>query len=42
MRDGTDTLQPFFDNSLPHIKHPEVKSWANDLEAERARRNTSS
>ncbi|KAF8524172.1 HD domain-containing protein [Gautieria morchelliformis] len=40
-REGTTTLQSFFDNSLPHIKHPEVKSWADDLEAERAQGNTS-
>lgn len=28
-------LQPFFDSSLPNIRHPEVKSWADDLERER-------
>lgn len=37
-RDRTETLQPFFDSSLPHIRHPEVKSWANDLEIERQQR----
>ncbi|GJJ11452.1 hypothetical protein Clacol_005685 [Clathrus columnatus] len=38
IRDGTQTLQGFFDNSLPNIRHPEVKSWANDLEIERRQR----
>ncbi|KAF8579910.1 HD domain-containing protein [Ramaria rubella] len=41
-RDSPGTLQPFFDNSLPLIKHPEVRSWANDLEIERARRDDTS
>lgn len=36
--DKTETLQGFFDNSLPHIKHPEVQQWGRDLEAERERR----
>ncbi|KAH9924821.1 HD domain-containing protein [Amylocystis lapponica] len=31
------TLQPFFDSSLPSIRHPEVKQWGDDLAAERAR-----
>ncbi|KZP30463.1 HD domain-containing protein [Athelia psychrophila] len=30
-------LQPFFDSSLPNIRHPEVKSWGEDL---LKRRNT--
>ncbi|KAL0955169.1 hypothetical protein HGRIS_004077 [Hohenbuehelia grisea] len=30
------TLQPFFDSSLPKIRHPEVQGWARDLEAERS------
>jgi len=37
-RDATETLQDFFDNSLPLIRHPEVKSWAKDLEAERSQK----
>ncbi|EKM50521.1 uncharacterized protein PHACADRAFT_129797 [Phanerochaete carnosa HHB-10118-sp] len=31
------TLQSFFDSSLPHLKHPEVKQWGEDLAAERER-----
>lgn len=30
------TLQPFFDSSLPYLRHPEVQSWGNDLAEERA------
>ena len=29
------TLQPFFESSLPFIRHPEVKQWGTDLLAER-------
>lgn len=29
------TLQPFFDSSLPNIRHPEVQQWGEDLTAER-------
>ncbi|KAG6902027.1 hypothetical protein C0995_005360 [Termitomyces sp. Mi166 len=32
---GATTLQPFFDSSLPKIRHPEVKGWGEDLAAER-------
>lgn len=32
---GAKTLQPFFDTSLPMIRHPEVKSWSEDLSRER-------
>jgi len=35
-------LQPFFDSSIPNIAHPEVKSWAADLMAERASRGSGS
>ena len=28
-------LQPFFDSSLPNIRHPEVKGWGEDLAKER-------
>ncbi|KIJ55207.1 hypothetical protein M422DRAFT_23821 [Sphaerobolus stellatus SS14] len=38
----SETLQDFFNNSLPNIKHPEVQSWGKDLEAERATRKASS
>ncbi|KAM5533821.1 hypothetical protein V8D89_012484 [Ganoderma adspersum] len=31
------TLQPFFDSSLPFLKHPEVKEWGQALSAERER-----
>jgi putative hydrolase of HD superfamily len=34
---GAETLQPFFDSSLPMIRHPEIKSWGADLSAERDR-----
>jgi hypothetical protein len=29
-------LQPFFDSSLPVLRHPEVRSWGEDLAKERA------
>ncbi|EGO20611.1 hypothetical protein SERLADRAFT_351721 [Serpula lacrymans var. lacrymans S7.9] len=32
---GAQTLQPFFDSSLPYVRHDEVKSWGNDLVQER-------
>jgi len=32
---GAKTLQPFFDSSLPFIRHPEVQSWGESLAAER-------
>lgn len=28
-------LQPFFDSSLPFLRHPEVKEWGEDLARER-------
>jgi hypothetical protein len=31
------TLQPFFDSSIPNIRHPEVRAWAGDLMVERER-----
>ncbi|KAH9840034.1 HD domain-containing protein [Rhodofomes roseus] len=31
------TLQPFFDSSIPHVRHPEVRRWSEDLLAERER-----
>lgn len=30
-------LQPFFDSSLPHLRHPEVKRWGEDLARTRLR-----
>ncbi|KAG2063792.1 hypothetical protein BDR04DRAFT_1037069 [Suillus decipiens] len=30
-------LQPFFDSSLPHLRHPEVKQWGEDLVQARSR-----
>ncbi|KAG2040109.1 HD domain-containing protein [Suillus americanus] len=30
-------LQPFFDSSLPHLRHPEVKQWGEDLAQTRSR-----
>lgn len=32
---GMQTLQPFFDSSLPLLRHPEVKKWGADLAVER-------
>ncbi|KAH8104045.1 HD domain-containing protein [Cristinia sonorae] len=32
---GMRTLQPFFDSSIPFLRHPEVKQWGQDLLAER-------
>jgi len=31
-------LQPFFDSSIPHIHHPEVREWAASLTDERKAR----
>ncbi|KAI8985771.1 HD domain-containing protein [Trametes punicea] len=35
--DGMQTLQPFFDSSLPFIRHPEVQEWGQALSEERRR-----
>jgi len=35
-------LQSFFDSSISNIAHPEVKSWAVDLMAERSSRESAS
>ncbi|KAI0825774.1 HD domain-containing protein [Irpex lacteus] len=32
------TLQPFFDSSIPNIRHPEVQLWGQDLLSERSER----
>ncbi|KAI0332755.1 hypothetical protein GY45DRAFT_1368979 [Cubamyces sp. BRFM 1775] len=32
---GMQTLQPFFDSSLPHVRHPEVQDWGKALLEER-------
>ncbi|KAJ8496048.1 hypothetical protein ONZ51_g1366 [Trametes cubensis] len=32
---GMRTLQPFFDSSLPHVRHPEVQDWGKALLEER-------
>jgi putative hydrolase of HD superfamily len=32
---GTQTLQPFFDSSVPHLRHAEVREWGSDLLRER-------
>ncbi|KIK07905.1 hypothetical protein K443DRAFT_153637 [Laccaria amethystina LaAM-08-1] len=34
-RNHNKDLQPFFDSSLPNIRHPEIKSWGEDLLIER-------
>ncbi|TBU30614.1 HD domain-containing protein [Dichomitus squalens] len=34
---GMQTLQPFFDSSLPFLRHPEVQEWGKALLAERER-----
>ncbi|KDQ50747.1 hypothetical protein JAAARDRAFT_41836 [Jaapia argillacea MUCL 33604] len=34
---GATTLQPFFDSSLPNVRHPEVQEWGKSLLAERER-----
>ncbi|KAF5385801.1 hypothetical protein D9615_002190 [Tricholomella constricta] len=36
-RYGAQTLQSFFDSSLPNLRHPEVKSWGEDLAGQRQR-----
>lgn len=35
---GMTTLQPFFDSSIPNIRHPEVQQWGQDLLSERSER----
>ncbi|KAJ7173482.1 HD domain-containing protein [Mycena filopes] len=35
-RDHGASLQPFFDSSLPNLRHPEVQEWGKDLSEERA------
>ncbi|KAI0761784.1 HD domain-containing protein [Trametes elegans] len=37
---GMQTLQPFFDSSLPFIRHPEVQQWGEALSDERKRAHT--
>jgi len=32
---GSQTLQPFFDSSIPHIRHTEVREWGAGLLRER-------
>ena len=32
---GSQTLQPFFDSSIPHLRHAEVREWGADLLHER-------
>ncbi|CDO76300.1 hypothetical protein BN946_scf184917.g16 [Trametes cinnabarina] len=34
---GAQTLQPFFDSSLPFIRHPEVREWGQALYEERSK-----
>ncbi|KAG8699872.1 hypothetical protein FRC09_006320 [Ceratobasidium sp. 395] len=33
--ESSERLQPFFDSSLPKIKHSEVAQWGSDLDKER-------
>ena len=32
---GMKNLQEFFNCSLPHLRHPEVQQWGQDLARER-------
>lgn len=32
---GSQTLQPFFDSSIPYLRHTEVREWGTDLLRER-------
>ena len=32
---GASNLQGFFDSSLPHLRHEEVKRWGNEVQKER-------
>jgi len=32
---GSQTLQPFFDSSIPQLRHTEVREWGADLLCER-------
>jgi putative hydrolase of HD superfamily len=36
---NSQTLQPFFDSSVPHIRHTEVRQWGADLLREREERH---
>jgi len=38
MNHGAQTLQPFFDASLPLLRHPEVQEWGQHLQNEREER----
>ena len=38
---GSQTLQPFFDTSIPHLRHEEVREWGADLLREREETQTS-
>ena len=31
----SQTLQPFFESSIPHLRHTEVREWGTDLLRER-------
>jgi len=37
---GSQTLQPFFDSSIPHLRHSEVRGWGADLLREREEMRT--
>ncbi|KAI0630804.1 HD domain-containing protein [Trametes polyzona] len=37
---GMQTLQPFFESSLPYIRHPEVQQWGQALADERQKKNS--
>ncbi|KAH9893216.1 HD domain-containing protein [Cubamyces lactineus] len=39
---GMRTLQPFFDSSLPHVRHHEVQDWGKALLEERRKAGASS
>jgi putative hydrolase of HD superfamily len=32
---GANTLQSFFDSSIPKLQHPQVQGWADELMSER-------
>ena len=32
---GAKDLQPFYDSSIPNVRHPQVRQWSQDLMVER-------
>ena len=37
---GTRDLQPFYDSSIPNVRHPQILQWSQDLMEERGELQT--